>query len=113
MLTLSVRIIVKTISFETAPLKYTLPMTLQTPKDPSFPQGMDGIRLQNVRLAPTHKVHSYIKYLLRSSVGLAYLSLLEISILMLFWFEFVGNPISYHVQGHKLHIIAMCHDSSE
>ncbi|KAJ9108982.1 hypothetical protein QFC21_000305 [Naganishia friedmannii] len=57
----------KTISFETAPLKYTLPMTLQTPKDPTFSMGMDGLRLRNVRLAPTHKVHSYIKYLLRSS----------------------------------------------
>ena len=33
--------------------------------------------------------------------------------LMLFELRLLGNPISYNVQGYKLYITAMRHDSSE
>ncbi|KAJ9105934.1 hypothetical protein QFC20_004172 [Naganishia adeliensis] len=58
----------KTVSFEPSPLKYKLPMSFDAlPEDLSLLTGETSVRMRNLCMAPAFKVHSYIKYLLRST----------------------------------------------
>jgi hypothetical protein len=61
--------VVKTVSFEPCPLKYTIPVSLhEVPHDLASATGPATVRLHNTQMSPSFKIHSYIKYLLRSTV---------------------------------------------
>lgn len=85
---------VKTVSFEPSPLKYKLPMSFDAlPEDLSLLTGETSVRMRNLCMAPAFKVHSYIKYLLRSTV-----SQQRVSVASQLSFNFTPSQgILYHV----------------